>query len=306
VDLALGTGGDHFVVARDDGSTVTLDEQSGGHVMKLRYTPLQRDVLSAEERPGPSHEALEAADSLTGMPVVCCGLHSQIAHAAAAVKTVWRGARVVYVMTDAAALPLALSNLVRECEGAGLLDGTVTCGQAFGGGLESINLYSGLLAARHVLGADVAVVANGPGVVGTDTLFGHGGVVLGEAVNAAASLDGLPVAVLRLSFADERPRHYGVSHHTLLALTRVTLARARVAVPSLPSDRAHTIDTLLDDAGVWRMHERAESSIGPDLLPDTRGVKVRTMGRSVAEDPVFFAAAGAAGDVAARLLPDSP
>ncbi len=302
VDLGLGTGGAHFVVARNSGRAVELDRSSGGHVMKLRYSPLQVDVLASEEEAAPGHAAMQHAESLGGMPVVCCGLHSQIAHAAAGVRTIWRGARVVYVMTDAASLPLPLSNLARELSDAALLDGTVSCGQAFGGELEAVNLHSGLLAARHLLQADVAIVANGPGGTGTDTPFGHGGVAQGESVNAVGALGGRPVAVLRISFADPRPRHYGVSHHTLVALARIALARAKVPVPTLPSDLSRTVDTVLDDAGVWVRHERVSSAIGPDLLPDTRGVSVRTMGRSIADDPAFFAAAAAAGDVAARLL----
>ncbi len=187
--------------------------------MKVRYTPLQVDVLSVEEQGSPHHAVMKEARTLSGMPVACCGLHSHVPLVAAAVKEADPNLKVAYCMTDFASLPLALSDMVRAARGAGLIDETISCGQAFGGGLEAVNLHSGLLAARHVVRADVAIVAIGPGVVGTATPFGHGGIAQGEAINAVASLGGMPVAVLRISFADERPRHQGVSHHTLTALS---------------------------------------------------------------------------------------
>lgn len=302
VDLALGTGGLHFVVARaGDGEGVALDVPSGGHIMKLRYTPLQTDVLSAEEQDSPHHEIMRSADSLGGMPVACCGLHSQVPLVAAAVKQFDPGLRVAYVMTDGGALPLALSEVIRASCEAGLVDATVTSGQAFGGDLESVNLHSGLLVARHVAKADVAIVAIGPGVVGTATPLGHGGVAQGEAINAVSSLDGEPVAVLRVSFADARERHRGVSHHTLAALGRIALAPAHVAVPTLPDEYAEAIDEALDGSGVWARHVRAHARAGSTEPPAMRGVEVRTMGRTPADDPAFFAAAYAAGEVCARL-----
>ncbi len=134
-------------------------------------------------------------------------------------------------MTDQAAFGLGLSDLMARSVEAGLVDATVSCGQSFGGRYEAVNLHSGLLAAKWVVGADVAVVAIGPGVVGTATPFGHGGVAQGEAINAASALGGTPVTCLRVSFADARERHRGVSHHTLTALSHIALAPSLVAVP---------------------------------------------------------------------------
>ncbi len=303
VTLGLGTGGVHFVVARaGSGEGVAHESDSGGHIMKLRYTPIQHDVLSVEEQESPHHEVMRTAEEIGGMPVACCGLHSHVPLVAAAVKEADPRLRIAFVMSDQAALPIALSDLVRASVAAGLLDTTITCGQAFGGELEAVNVHSGLLAARHVCHADVAIVALGPGVVGTATPLGHGGVAQGEAVNTAASLKGRPVVVPRISFADERSRHRGVSHHTVTALTRVALAPAYVAIPVVPGEFSDAIEDALESAGVWDRHVRVPplprtSSSGPSL----RGVEVRTMGRSAAEDPAFFAAAYAAGDVCVRL-----
>lgn len=296
VDLGLGTGGEHFVVARA-GTGVSFEDPVPGHIMKLRYTPLQRDVTVVEEPASGNHEAMAEARDLGGMPVVCCGLHSQIALVAAAVKDRMPDARVAYLMTDEAALPLAVSRLVPRLVEVGLLDSTITVGQAFGGQTEAVNLYSGLLAARCVLKADVTIVAIGPGIPGTATPFGHSGIAQGQALNAAYSLGGTPIAALRLSFADERPRHVPVSHQTLTALGSVALCRVLVPVPVLDEPLGEAVASALDRACIREHHECRMVAIGS--LPDTRGIEVRTMGRVVADDPAFFYASAAAGVLAA-------
>ncbi|MDO9175403.1 MAG: DUF3866 family protein, partial [Actinomycetota bacterium] len=276
VDLMLGTGGRHFVVARA-GSGVALDDPSRGHIMKLRYTPLQRDVLAVESPESPHHGVMASANSLAGMPVVCCGLHSHVPLVAAAAKHANASLKIAYCMTDSGSLALALSDNVRAGIDTGLLDATITCGQAFGGQLEAVNVHSGLLAARHVVRADVAIVAIGPGVVGTTTPLGHGGVAQGEAINAVASLGGSPVAVLRMSFADARARHRVVSHHTLTALSRIALAEAIVPVPLLPDDLAEKVDEALEESGIASRHRCVTAAVSTP--PDLRGIRVSTMGR---------------------------
>ncbi|HET6497759.1 MAG TPA: DUF3866 family protein [Coriobacteriia bacterium] len=299
VDLGLGTGGLHFVVARAaDSGGVALDRSSGGHIMKLRYTPLQFDVRTVEEQTSEHHDIMRAAEDLGGMPVACCGLHSQAPLVAAAVKAHNDSLRVAYVMTDSAALPLALSEVVRAAREAGFIDATFSSGQAFGGQYEAVNLHSALLAARHVARADVAIVAIGPGVVGTATPFGHGGVAQGEAVNAVVALGGTPVTVLRLSFADTRPRHRCLSHHSTTALTRVALSASLVPVPRLPPEQAQLVEEALARSRVPARHRLVPS---PGATPDMRGVRVTTMGRAYEDDPAFFAAAFAAGEVCARV-----
>lgn len=296
VDLGLGTGGAHFVVAREGEGYADV---SGGHIMKMRYTPLQRDVLAAEEPASEHAAALSDADDLRGLPVVCCQLHSHVLPVAAAVKESAPEARVVYVMTDEAALPIALSDAVADMRAAGLLDATVTTGHAFGGDLEAVTTHSGLLAAARALSADVVVASIGPGVPGTASRFGHGGVAMGQTVNAVAAVRGTPVASLRISFADSRERHRGVSHHSLVALGRVALAPAKVAVPRLDPEHAAIVDEALERADVWRLHERV--LVDADL-PDTRGVPMMSMGRTPEDDPAFFLAASAAGRLAASLM----
>src|SRR5487761_1663271 len=240
-----GTGGYAFVVAVP--GRLPPDAPPGpGHVVKARYTP--------------QHEVLRDADDLGGMPVVVADLHSALPavlagtrsaappgravpppstatpSSLAAAATGAAPPRAVYVMQDGGALPAWFSRTCAGLREAGWLAGTVTTGQAFGGDLEAVTLHTGLLAARHVLGADLAVVTQGPGNLGTGTRWGFSGVAAGEAVNAVATLGGRAVASLRISQADPRERHRGVSHHSLTAYCRVALAPADVVVPALPGE----------------------------------------------------------------------
>ena len=139
------------------------------------------------------------------MPVVACGLHSQIAGVAAGIKAAEPEARVGYLMTDGGALPLAWSRLVSALRGAGLMDSTCTSGHAFGGDLEAVNIFSGLAALRHAAAADVAIVSMGPGVVGTATALGFSGIEQGQVLDAAFALRGRGYACLRISFSDPAP-----------------------------------------------------------------------------------------------------
>ncbi|MCS6950644.1 MAG: DUF3866 family protein, partial [bacterium] len=274
-----------------------------GHIVRLRYTPMQHTVLAVEEPASPHHEVLQSASSLDGMPVVCCGLHSQIAPVAAALHHYGGGrCRVAYVMTDSASLALGVSRLVPALSEAGLIHGVITVGQAYGGDLEAVNVFSGLLAARHVMGADVAIVSQGVGNTGTATAFGFSGIDQGIALNAVASLGGVPIACLRISFADPRPRHYRVSHHTLTVLGKVVLTRCHVPVPELDPPRLWEVLGQLEEHGIAARHlvRVLDGSAGLEVLR-RRHVPVTTMGRTMLEDREFFLAAAAAGAHAADL-----
>lgn len=298
----LGSGGYHFVVARLEAAQ--LDPPEAGHIMKLRYTPAQIKVLAVEEPESPWHERLKEAEDLGGTPVVALELHSQLAPVAAAVWHEGSGRlRLVYVMTDGAALPLSFSRTVAELKEKGLLAATVTVGHAFGGDFEAVNLYSGLLAAKYAGGADVIVVGMGPGVVGTGTRFGTTAIEQGEIINAAYVLRGQPLAVPRISFGDLRERHRGVSHHTLTALGRVALVPATVVLPRMAPEKAKVVQAQLSAAGITRRHQVVTIDAAATFAAlDELGLDVSTMGRGREAEPEFFLAAGAAGLFAAKLV----
>lgn len=293
----LGTGGLAFVVSR---AQLPADQPSAGHIVKARYTPLQQMLFAVDEQDSPHHGVLADADDLAGMPVVVADLHSALPAVVAGVRCDRPQARVAYVMTDGGALPLAFSRAVAGLVEAEWLAGSVTVGQAFGGDLEAVSLQTGLLAARHVLEADIAVVIQGPGNVGTGTRWGFSGVACGEAVNAAAVLCGRAVGALRVSDADPRPRHRGISHHSRTAYGRVALAPADLPVPADRADLIEQAEALADSAAAaHRVVEVATDG----LLEALRGCPVRlsTMGRGLDEDEAAFLASAAAGRHAASL-----
>jgi hypothetical protein len=308
--LGLGTGGYALVVALPDRlppDPPDALERSAGHLVKARYTPLQPIVLGVDEEASPHREALAGDPGLSGMPVVAADLHSAVPAILAGVLADRPGARVGYLMTDGATLPAWFSRTIDGL--AGLLAGVVTAGQSFGGDLEAVSVHSGLLAVRYALRCDVAIVAQGPGNLGTGTVWGFSGVAAGEALNAAAVLDGRPVGSLRLSAVDPRPRHRGVSHHSLTAYGRVALVPADLVVPrGLPDELAGEVEAQLAPLAA------PERAVRHRIVPvDTDGleaalralpVPLSTMGRGLAEDPWYFLAAAAAGRHAAGLIPD--
>src|SRR6266567_1301480 len=313
LDLGLGTGGYALVIAVPD--RLPPDPGLAGHLVKARYSPLQATVLGADEQGSPYHDVLRDADDIGGMPVVVADLHSalpavlagvfsQAERSAADRLEAGQPPRVVYVMQDGGALPAWFSRTCATLREAGWLAATVTTGQSFGGDLETVTVHTGLLAARRVLGADIAVVTQGPGNLGTGTRWGFSGVAAGEAVNAVAALGGRPVASLRISDADPRERHRGVSHHSLTAYGRVALARADVVVPALTGEFGGFGDRVA--AAAAPLGERHDVVTVPvdGLEASLRACPARlsTMGRGLDEDLAYFLAAAAAGRHAGRLL----
>ena len=299
VHLGLGTGGYHFVVAVEGGPET--DAEGPGHLMKLRYTPLQVKVHGHEE--DATAEAPVGAEGLDGAPVVWIPLHSMLGPVAAGAKAA--GARrVAFVMTDHAALPAALSRSLADLQEADVVDVVVTTGQAFGGDVEAVSVFSGLLAARSVGEADLVVIGDGPGSAGTATTWGASSLDSAASLNAIGILGGRPVAALRVSFADSRDRHRGVSHHSITALAKVALVETHVAVPVI-EDEARRLEVweALRAAKLEERHQLVEVTGQPalDLLAD-RGIRPESMGRTRADDPEFFLGAGAAGVLAGRMI----
>ena len=302
LDLGLGTGGYAMVVAVP--GRLPLDPEGPGHLVKARYTPMQTTVLGVDEQDSPHHGVLADADDLFGMPVVVADLHSSLPAVLAGLLHDRPDTRAVYVGTDGGALPLAFSRTLAGLRSAGWLAGSVSAGQAFGGDLEAVTVHNGLLAARLVMSADVAVVTQGPGNLGTGTRWGFSGVSAGEAVNAASALGGRPVATLRVSEADPRDRHLGVSHHSMTAYGRVAMAKADVPVPDLPGVLGRQVVAQAQMLAQQPPHHRVVRVALAGLREALAEcpVPLSTMGRSLADDPASFLAAAAAGRHAAGLL----
>jgi hypothetical protein len=272
-ELELGSGGFDVLYANLTRG-LELGAAPGAHVMKLPYTPLQAAAPHAEE-------SEPVAEELGGMPVVCCSLHSQVAPVCAAL----RGMGVAYVQVPGGALPLPLSDTVRALREHGLVQETASVGACFGGDAECVSVEAALgwASAR---GLDVVVCAVGPGIVGTGSRLGHGGLAAADAANAAAALNGAPVLALRVSESDERERHRGVSHHSR-AVLELCLGSVAVGWP-----------TGLN-APEW-LEQRQEVDVA-EWREACEGLSLSHMGRGPDDDPWFFAAAFAAGKLARAL-----
>ncbi|NEK85759.1 DUF3866 family protein [Blastococcus saxobsidens] len=295
----LGTGGYALVVAVPD--RLPPDPETPGHLVKARYTPLQVTVQGVDEQDTEHHAAIADADDLAGMPVVVADLHSALPAVLIGMLATDPDLKVAYVMTDGGALPAAFSRTVGALKNS--LAGVVTVGQAYGGDLEAVTLHTGLLAAKHVLGADLAIVTQGPGNLGTGTPWGFSGVAAGEACNAVSVLGGLPIGALRISDADPRPRHRGVSHHSLTAFGRVALGGVTLIAPrGLSSELGGQVDEDLASQPERNVVVWVDTD-GLDLALGLSPVPLRTMGRGLDEERAYFLAAAAAGRYAALQVP---
>jgi hypothetical protein len=271
--LGLGSGGFDVVYANLTRG-LGLDAADGAHVMKLPYTPLQFAALHAEE-------SAPLADRLEGRPIVCCTLHSQIAPAAAGLA----GLRVAYVQLPGGALPVALSDTVRVLRQRGLVAAVASVGPCFGGDVECVTVAAALTWAAS--GHDVVLCGIGPGIVGTGSRLGHGGLAAAETANVAAALGGSPVLAVRVSSGDARERHRGVSHHTR-AVVELCLGDVAIAWPAGL------------EAPDW-LPRREEVDVD-EWRGACAGLPLIHMGRGPDDDPWFFASAFAAGKLARTLV----
>lgn len=302
VELGLGTGGFHFVLANLSGEGVS--NLGDGHIMKLRYTPLQINCLAAEAQESRFHEVFNSFDTLEGMPVIVGTLHSMLAPIVLTLKRVAGRERVIYIMTDGGALPIWLSETTAELVRTGLLSGTVTYGNAFGGDLECINVYTALIAAKEILKAEAVIICMGPGIAGTDTRYGFSGIEQSQIIDAVNKLGGKAIAVPRISFSDSRSRHYGLSHHTRMTLGRLCCTRAAIALPELPEDKASLIRSQLLSSGIDSRHNISYWKWGniESLFEKEEGLLNR-MGKGFSQDREYFVTCGLSAMLASALQP---
>jgi Protein of unknown function (DUF3866) len=274
-ELGLGSGGFDVLYAN---LTRGLDRsaENEAHVMKLPYTPLQHAVRHAEEDGA-------QRDVLGGLPVVCCSLHSQVAPACAGVG---EGIRIAYVQLAGGALPVSLSDTVRALRARRLVERSVAVGACIDGDIACVSTAAALVWAVEQ-GFQAVVCGIGPGIVGTASPWGHGGLAAAEAVTTARTLGGKPILAVRYSEGDPRERHRGLSHHT-----RAVLALAgdvEVGWPEgLPAPEGLHNPVRVDVSG-WE--------------DACAGLPLSHMGRGPAEDPWFFAVAYGAGRLARRVVP---
>lgn len=289
-DLALGSGGFdvvHVNLTRGLGGEGT----PGAKVMKLNYSSLQHAVLPVEEGDSAATSDPPRLDLPLGRPVAVTFLHGQLAPLAWAFDRAAPEARVGFVQTAGGALPGGLSRVVRDLRARGVLAGHVTAGPSYGGELEAVTTGGALHHGLVELGWDGAICGPGPGILGSASWLGHGGMVALESLHTALALACRALVVPRMSSGDPRPRHRGLSHHARTVLELV-LEPVFVALPAGEPQPEGL------DRHRWCVAE-------PDLEGyRASGLPARTMGRSLEEDELFFAAALAAGRVLGEMIGD--
>jgi hypothetical protein len=316
LDLGLGSGGFDVVHANLTRGLAGDGPAAGAHVMKLNYTPLQHPV-DPVERPLEQDDALRAAGEAEAgarPPVLVLPLHAHLAPAAWAFAQARPGSRVGYVQTAGGALPGSLSNDVAELRSRGLLAGHTTAGPAYGGEREAITVVGGLDAAAQ-LGWQAVICGPGPGILGSATRYGHGGIAALENAHAALALGLSTMISPRLSSADPRPRHRGLSHHTATVLELV-LGAVRVPVPEIALEGWPTGERGFDEGDLPSVldalhrvcDDRHDVAVEPVDIEGyaASGLPAQAMGRSVSEDPLFYAAPLAAGAALAGAAVPGP
>jgi hypothetical protein len=304
LDLGLGSGGFdvvHANLSRGLGGGGAV----GRHVMKLNYTSLQHPVEPVEV-------AEPLGENARPLPTLVVSLHGHLAPAAWAAAQTAPGLRVGFVQGAGAALPGALSRDVAELRRRELICGHVTAAPAYGGEHEAISVAGALDAAARKLGWDAAIVGPGPGILGSGTSLGHGGMAALDAAHAALALGHPTLVCPRLSSSDERDRHRGLSHHSAVVL-ELLLGAVRVPVPEAELEGWPLLDVEAPEGGSAQAalddlievcrgrHDIAVQRIDLDGYA-TSGLPAQTMGRALADDPLFFAAPLAAGRALAEAV----
>lgn len=290
VELSLGTGGYHFVILNLN--KLESNMTPGGHIMKLRYTPMQVKVDSVEEQDSKLHDKINEFKSLENLPVVVGTLHSMLTPFAASYKRHNPNKKLVYIMTDGASLPIYLSKNVENLKNKKLIDDTITIGNAFGGDYECINIYSALITAKEVLNADAVFVSMGPGIAGTGTKYGFTGIEQGPILDAVKKLGGNPIAIPRISFADKRDRHVGISHHSITVLSEIVNVNVNIPIGIEDKDKLEYVNKQIEKNNLQEKHNIVYIKPG-NTFDDLSyyGLKVKSMGRNYEQDSEFFDAA---------------
>lgn len=310
LDLGLGSGG-FDVVHVNLTRGLAGPGASGEHVMKLNYTSLQHPVRPLEGEGSVDAGGDAEAGAARAVPVLVIQLHGQLAPALWAALQANPDLRIAYVQTPGGALPGTLSRDVARFRERGWLCAHVTAGPCHGGEHEAVSVAGGIDGAVRALGCDAVIAGPGPGILGSASRLGHGGMAALDTAHAALAL-GLPTLLApRLSSADPRPRHRGLSHHTKVVL-EMLLAPVRVPVPETETEGWPLLDAEAPEGGSQReaLEELINATKGRhDLLVRridldgyaASGLPAKTMGRTIEEDPLFFAAALAAGGALADL-----
>lgn len=286
--LELGTGG--YDLVKHVMASKRQRANCNNHIMKLRYTPLQHVGNNVEEMAELSF-LFETHLSLQNKKIILAELHSMVPLIYDIATEIDASTSCCFIFDDSASLTIEISSHIRRLQ---MLDNfhSITVGQCIGGEYDAVSLASALQFAHGYLHADLIIISVGPGVVGTGTKFGHTAMDIANWANTVGSLSGCPVWIPRLSFVDQRDRHYGLSHHTITPLLNFTYCPCVLIFPPLQSEQKELIASQLTRPGKSEHHMIYSSKLSNEeaVRRVLAGGKVKTMGRGYDDDPVFFEA----------------
>ncbi|WNF37918.1 DUF3866 family protein [Bacillaceae bacterium IKA-2] len=295
-ELKLGTGGMDIVISVL-GSLPKQELSPNGHIIKARYLPQQHSVQAVESQESQYHQLFKQTSfSLNEKKILIGELHSMIPICFWGMDFLKKEGKMVVIISDEASIPLSLSDHVRALKRDQRFI-TITIGQAFGGTYEAINLPTALQFATKILNGDVILITLGPGVVGTHTRFGFSGIEQASWANMVGSLGGIPVWIPRLSEADSRERHRGISHHTLTPLKTFTYPKCVVPLPVISGPLESKINMQAEELNLqhhinWVDKEPLEVLVEHCLRNNP--LPIKTMGREYQDDRLFFLGVAAA------------
>lgn len=291
--LNLGTGGYHYIMGNFN--VERQEPLDFGHGMKLKYTPNQINVLFAEEQASPLHKLFFHELDLRGKLIFVCELHSMLVPLCAHLKhCTSERIKVACIITDHGALPIEMSKNVETLKTKGLLDKTVTIGNAFGGDYECVNIHTSLQLSANILNMDAVIITMGPGIMGTGTPFGFSGLELGFYLDFCHGKGADTLYAPRISFMDTRTRHRGISHHYINVLQTVVQGSVPIILPRMNNLKLGYVMTQLKQSGLISKH--------PIHIRDGRNIarslskyelNPKTMGRGFKEESEFFYGLGA-------------
>ena len=289
LELELGTGGYHFVIYNYNKNIDNDNESENyqcdyGHIMKLRYTPFQIMTPSVEEQDSPYHEIFKNKESLKNLPVIILPLHSLLSPLVLTFKYYFPDKKITYIMSEGGSLALDFSFTVKKLKEKGFLDNTITIGHAFGGDLEAVNIFTGLIAAHKIQESNLIIVGMGPGITGTSTPLGHSGVENAFINYAVNILKGRSIIVPRISLADKRKRHNIISHHSCTLFENLIKEKVEIVFPDnrIIKDFLKKTSILNKHDTFFYKYEKVEK-----LLRNS-DFNFNSMGRRFEDDPLFF------------------
>ncbi|WP_252187610.1 DUF3866 family protein [Anaeromonas gelatinilytica] len=295
VELNLGTGGYHFIIAILDKFKKNLSNNNG-HIMKMRYTPHQVRCLTLEENEK-FKDIFNGSISLNEGIYAVGELHSMLEPLVTSIKYIKPNTKICYIMTDGGSLPISFSNTVRRLKENYLLDKTITIGNSFGGDYECVNIYSAIIASKKIINADVTIIAMGPGIVGTNTKYGFSGIEQGYILDGIKKLKGNAIFIPRISFNENRSRHIGLSHHNLTVLSDIVNNKVNVIIPKLKKEKNDIIERQLISNYIYDKHD-VYHSFGENIKKafEFYDINPTSMGKNFYENKEYFIGIGAVGN----------